>query len=60
MKEAFNAFDTDGSGFVTVEEFTQLINKFEGKVSDFVAQAFIEAADKSGDGKVNFREFKSK
>lgn len=60
LQDAFKLFDKDGSGFITVDEFKELIYKLEGQVTDAVAQSFIKAADKNKDGKINFKEFRSK
>ena len=42
MKEAFNVFDQNGDGFITVEDCKKMIMK----------------VDVDGDGMVNYKEFK--
>lgn len=60
MKEAFNVFDGNGDGFITVEELKSVLAslglKQGGAVED--CKKMIMKVDVDGDGKVNFSEFK--
>ena len=56
MKIAFDIFDPDGSGSLSLEELKSVL-KFE--VEDEVWQDFMRAADTDGSGSVGFGEFTS-
>eukprot|EP00421_Protoceratium_reticulatum_P047161 CAMPEP_0168452130 /NCGR_PEP_ID=MMETSP0228-20121227/48989_1 /TAXON_ID=133427 /ORGANISM="Protoceratium reticulatum, Strain CCCM 535 (=CCMP 1889)" /LENGTH=529 /DNA_ID=CAMNT_0008466761 /DNA_START=1 /DNA_END=1588 /DNA_ORIENTATION=- len=52
IQELFEFFDSDASGFVSVEELTRVISKEE-------AQLVVEENDTSKDGLIDLREFKA-
>lgn len=60
LKEAFDVFDGDGDGLITVEELGRVLRSLglkEGsKVED--CKEMIKKVDVDGDGMVNFDEFK--
>ena len=55
----FDEVDSDGSGFITVNEVKDLIRKsgHGGDVSDSEIEALVKACDDNGDGKISFEEF---
>lgn len=55
LMEAFEFFDKDGSGFITLEELNQALKDTGADNAD--AKAVLEAADKNSDGKVDYGEF---
>lgn len=54
LKEAFNAFDEDGSGFITKDELKLAMRQMGEKLSDKEIDEMIAAADTDKDGKVGF------
>ena len=56
LKEMFDALDTDGSGTLERPELITLLQKM-GEPEERVEELFLEA-DKDGDGKVDFKEFR--
>ncbi|KAL1819634.1 hypothetical protein DCAR_0415935 [Daucus carota subsp. sativus] len=60
LKEAFNVFDEDGDGVITVEELGMVLSSLgfkEGKLLESCKE-MIRNVDVDGDGKINFDEFK--
>lgn len=57
VKEAFDAFDKDGDGFINVTELQAMMEKLGDKLSLAEAQQLIEEVDLDKDGVVNFYEF---
>lgn len=60
LKEAFNVFDEDGDGVITVEELGMVLSSLgfkEGKLMESCKE-MIRKVDVDGDGKINFDEFK--
>ncbi|KAK1400051.1 calmodulin-like protein 3 [Heracleum sosnowskyi] len=61
LKEAFNVFDEDGDGVITVEELGMVLSSLgfkEGKLLESCKE-MIRKVDVDGDGKINFDEFKT-
>lgn len=60
VKEAFNSFDTDNSGYLEREEIRKLLNEVvsdQGQsISDDELNEVIMAVDANGDGKFSFSE----
>ncbi|KAL7057255.1 hypothetical protein AAHC03_019038 [Spirometra sp. Aus1] len=59
MREAFNVFDQDRNGFITVEEMRKVMKTLGQELTEDEIKLMIREADKDGDGQVNFEEFKS-
>lgn len=60
LKEAFDVFDRDGDGVITVEELGRVLSTLgmsEGKRAE-ACEEMIRKVDVDGDGMVNFDEFK--
>lgn len=60
LKEAFDVFDRDGDGVITVEELGRVLSSLgmsEGKRAE-ACEEMIRKVDVDGDGMVNFDEFK--
>ena len=59
LREAFAAFDTDGSGTLTVDELVGVFTRPGGgaPVNEAEARAFIAQHDKNGDGVLSIDEF---
>ncbi|XP_058181580.1 calmodulin-like protein 3 [Rhododendron vialii] len=60
MREAFNVFDQNGDGFITVEELRSVLASLGMKQGRTVedCKRMIMKVDVDGDGRVNFKEFK--
>ncbi|XP_010525867.1 PREDICTED: calmodulin-like protein 7 [Tarenaya hassleriana] len=60
MKDAFNVFDQDGDGFITVEELKSVMGGSlelkQGKTLEDCKKMIIQV-DVDGDGRVNYKEF---
>ena len=54
LKAAFDAFDTDRSGFITKEELRKAMANCGASVGEKELDEMIASADANSDGKVNF------
>jgi Kef-type K+ transport system membrane component KefB/Ca2+-binding EF-hand superfamily protein len=60
IREAFTAFDNDGSGSISVKELQQILKKpgtVDRMLSEEEVRAIITRFDKSGDGELQYDEF---
>ncbi|XP_018455191.1 calmodulin-like protein 6 [Raphanus sativus] len=60
MKEAFNVFDQNGDGFITVDELKTVLSTLglkQGKTLEECRKMIIQV-DVDGDGRVNYKEFR--
>lgn len=60
IKEAFNVFDQNGDGFITVDELKSVLASLglkQGRTAED-CKSMIMKVDVDGDGMVNFNEFK--
>ncbi|CAL8265196.1 unnamed protein product [Gadus morhua 'NCC'] len=60
VKKAFLVLDADNSGFIEEEELKFMLKGFSSSGRDLTDQetkAFLNAADKDGDGKIGVEEF---
>ena len=57
MREAFNAFDTDGSGFISSSEIQNALGKMGVNLTPEEASKLIAAFDVNKSGKMEFGEF---
>ena len=57
MVEAFRAFDTDGSGFISREELKNVIENLGEDMTDEDVEQMITESDVDGDGRVKYEEF---
>lgn len=60
MKEAFNVFDQNGDGYITVDELRSVLSSLGLKQGRTIedCKTMIMKVDVDGDGRVNFKEFK--
>ncbi|WP_336210386.1 EF-hand domain-containing protein [Nonomuraea sp. LPB2021202275-12-8] len=57
-KAEFERFDTDGDGLLTAAEIRQANQALGGLgASEAEIEAFIESADRDGDGRIGLEEF---
>ncbi|KAK8709646.1 hypothetical protein V6N13_060659 [Hibiscus sabdariffa] len=59
FKEAFNFFDKDGDGCITVEELATVIRSLDQNPSEEELQDMIKEVDADGNGSIEFSEFLS-
>ena len=61
IKEAFKAFDRNGSGHISGSELQHIMKHLGEKLTDdwFLLDEMIAEADKDGDGEINYEEFLS-
>ena len=57
LREIFNLIDVDRSGHLSFEEFTQIVRCLNHTASDGEIEAMVRAADKDGNGEIDFEEF---
>ena len=57
MREAFRAFDQDGSGYLDAAELKYFMTKEGEKLTDAEVDELIREWDIDGDGKLNYEEF---
>ena len=55
LKEAFNFFDKDDCGHITLDDFKKAIGG--SNINEEKWRAIINGVDKDGDGKIDFLEF---
>ena len=58
IKEAFDAFDADGSGAITGDEIKKVCEQLGVDASGSEVNELISQADTDGDGKIQYDEFK--
>lgn len=65
LRDAFKAFDGDGSGSVDLKELREVVKvyfelmqeQFDDKKVTALAEKIMKAVDKGGDGKITLEEF---
>nr|GMD80252.1 calmodulin-like protein 11 [Ipomoea batatas] len=57
FQEAFNLFDKDGDGCITVEELATVIRSLDQNPSEEELQDMINEVDADGNGTIEFTEF---
>ena len=59
VQKAFRILDTNGDGFISLEDFDDLFSAYGGtKIDMDMWDALLAEADKNEDGRVSFDEFK--
>eukprot|EP01088_Endostelium_zonatum_P021032 TRINITY_DN8054_c0_g1_i1.p1 TRINITY_DN8054_c0_g1~~TRINITY_DN8054_c0_g1_i1.p1 ORF type:complete len:147 (-),score=42.50 TRINITY_DN8054_c0_g1_i1:63-503(-) len=57
LREAFNMFDTEETGYISAAEFREVLVTMGKKLSHEEVDDMMRTADVKGDGKVSFVEF---
>ena len=56
-KEAFDMFDKDGSGTISVTEIVKIMKNFGYPIKKSEAQKMVQDIDENSDGEIDFEEF---
>ena len=56
-RQAFDAWDRNGDGYIDTIEFRALLEQLDDDVTSAECQLNFEAADTEGDGYIGFKEF---
>nr|XP_022330420.1 calmodulin-alpha-like [Crassostrea virginica] len=57
VREAFRVFDKDGSGYITLDEAKDILQRGENSISDEDLEDFFNQSDLDKDGRINYEEF---
>ena len=57
LRERFRVFDTDGSGYIDLQELSVCIGHINRLVTKDEIQAMLQQADTNGDGQIAYEEF---
>ena len=55
--DAFNFFDNNKNGYITVDELTTILKMVDSKLTDDELNELFRLADSTRDGKIDYREF---
>lgn len=56
-RDAFDLFDQDGSGAISIDELKEVMKKLGNDTSQSDLQSMVNEIDKNGDGEIDFNEF---
>ena len=59
LRDAFNMFDADRSGFIDRDEVRALMKKLAQTLTEEEIDAIMEEVDTDGDGEISFEEFRA-
>jgi Ca2+-binding EF-hand superfamily protein len=59
LRDAFNMFDADRSGYIDREEVRMLMKKLAQTLTEDEITAIMEEVDLDGDGEISFDEFRA-
>ena len=57
IKECFDTFDADGSGFIDKKEIVKVCEQLGVDATGAEVEELMKQADSDGDGKISFDEF---
>merc|ERR1712055_48775 len=57
LRKAFDSFDTEKSGHITVETVSTILRMMGLKVSEKALQEIVDEVDEDGSGELEFEEF---
>ena len=58
LKNAFDAFDDNGDGHITIDELKKILGQGK-KIDENVWDEIMKEADENNDGEIDFQEFKN-
>jgi len=59
LRDAFNMFDADRSGYIDRDEVRALMKKLAQTLTEDEIDAIMEEVDTDGDGEISFQEFRA-
>ena len=58
IRKAFEKYDSDGNGFITIDEFKKVVeDKHGSKLTSKEIKKLLKEADNNSDGKISYDEF---
>lgn len=57
MLKQFTKADTNGDGYLSIEELKSLLKSLGDELTTFEVEAILDNIDKNNDGKLSFEEF---
>lgn len=57
MRRAFQCFDADSSGFITIQELQEVLKRLNHPTSEDQLREVMQRVDTDHDGKISFEEF---
>ena len=57
LEAAFKKYDSDGNGFLTIDEFQNIMSNMGRIMSRNEVKSMIQSLDSNNDGKISFDEF---
>ena len=57
LREAFNTFDKDGDGVISVAELSTVMSDLGETTTNTEIMEMMNEADEDGDGQINYQEF---
>ncbi|MGH8175805.1 MAG: EF-hand domain-containing protein [Steroidobacter sp.] len=57
LRQAFDACDSDGDGWIVSQEFGKLLQALDADLSEDECLLAFEVTDDDGDGSISFEEF---
>ncbi len=57
LKEAFELFDVDKSGSITIDEIKKILGANVNDIDEEEWQQIVNEVDENGDGEISFEEF---
>ncbi|XP_046680526.1 troponin C, isoallergen Bla g 6.0201-like [Homalodisca vitripennis] len=57
LKEAFRFYDKEGNGYITTDDFVELLRELDPDMTEREIQGIVNEIDSDGSGTVDFEEF---
>ena len=57
MQEAYKTFDSEGKGFINIEDLGRVIESYNEKLEPAELEQLFNETDIDGDGRIDFKDF---